>query len=101
MGKITDLHKPEGIRKILEGNNYSEEFINKLKTFYFNENDPEYEKNRLDNVCNVSIYFYLSTYLLNWNDYSLATTFLKTCVKSCVLDDSVVRLLRKNLILKL
>lgn len=59
MGKITELYKIEEIRKLLKDITDNEELINKVKNFYFNENDPECEKNRLDNICHVSIHIFV------------------------------------------
>lgn len=47
------MHKTDEIRKLFDGI-YSEEVINKVKNFYFKENDIESEAVRLENTCNVS-----------------------------------------------
>ncbi|VVC34998.1 Hypothetical protein CINCED_3A008558 [Cinara cedri] len=52
MPKIINLHKPEEIRKFL-GHEYSEEAVNKVKTFYFNERNIENEITKLENICNL------------------------------------------------
>lgn len=66
------MHKIEEIRKLVKDITDSKELINAVKNFYFNENDPEYEKNRLDNICHVSIkYWVLDIYFITEYRYLL------------------------------
>jgi hypothetical protein len=42
----------EEIRNLFE-DKYDEEIINKVKSFYFDEGNPEYGTTKLENVCHV------------------------------------------------
>lgn len=53
MKKIVNFHKTEEIRKFL-GDNYTEEAVNKVQNFYFNERNVENEITKLENICHVS-----------------------------------------------
>lgn len=52
LGKILNLHKAEEIRRLFESY-YSDEIINKIKNFYFSENDLN-EITKIEKTCHVS-----------------------------------------------
>lgn len=61
LNNTTDFNSTEIICKILE-TNLCEEDMNKVKNFYFNENDVKNEQTKLESICNVSIVFCTFTY---------------------------------------
>lgn len=52
---MANLHNIEEIRKLFD-DTYSEEVINKVKDFYFNENNLKNEVTKLKNICHVSTF---------------------------------------------
>lgn len=49
------MQKTDGLRKFFNGR-YSENVINQIKKFYFNECNTENETTRFENICHVRFY---------------------------------------------
>lgn len=62
LGKILNLHNIEEIKKLFE-NTHNEEIINKIKDFYFNENNLKNEITKLENICHVSTFVFFFLYV--------------------------------------
>lgn len=52
-------HKTEKISKFFKGQ-YSEEVVNKIKHFYFNERNLECQITKMKNICHVSTFYLFS-----------------------------------------
>jgi len=61
LGKLFDYHKLEEISKLFESN-YTEEIIQKIKNYYFNEHEQSSDITKLENTCRVSM-----LYSFHWN----------------------------------
>jgi len=79
LGKLFNYHKLEEISKLFESS-YTEETIQKIKNFYFNEHEQSSDITKLENTCRVSM-----LYLFHWN-------------ANFIIDESILMFVRSHVI---
>jgi len=62
MKKLVDFRTTEAVSTFFKGQ-YSEEDMNKIKNFYFNESNLECETTRLENIVHVSTFQLLCLFI--------------------------------------